>query len=494
MSPRGRGRGKRRHGPWMLLAGWTAIAVAVVLVAGALYGYVQYRTVWDGITKIAVTGLGQRPPKYDNALNILVIGSDSRSGANAKIGGYVPGQRSDTVMIVHISPGRGRLSVLSFPRDSVVPILACPAVAGFPGQQSQPAAVEQLNSSFAYGGPGCLWHTLEQTTRIRIDDFLELNFTGFISVINALGGVRVCLPYAIRPTAYDHLKLSAGPHVIKGYKALEFWRLREGFGLGSDLQRIQRDQLLMVALVQQILRTHVLRSPTRSYTVVQDIVRAHALTTDTGLTPSRLLAIATSMSGISRQSVQFVEVPTIAYPANPNWVEFAPASAPGLFAAVARDIRLPKLAKQGQPGQGTHLVAASRVRVEVLNGSGVTGIAGRTAAALATRGFHVLGAVSATTAAGAPDFGYTTSVVEYGAAADLAAARTVAAQLSGAALRRVSTVPAGTVHLILGSSFIALAPRPKRNSLGNLAARYSGYSGSTNVCRNYGTAFMTAGG
>lgn len=494
MSPRGRGHGRRRHGPWMLLAGWTAIAVAVVLVAAALYGYVQYRTVWDGITKIAVTGLGKRPPTYDNALNILVIGSDSRSGANARIGGYVPGQRSDTVMIVHISPGRGRLSVLSFPRDSVVPILACPAVPGFPGQQSQPAAVEQLNSSFAYGGPGCLWHTLEQTTRIRIDDFLQLNFTGFISVINALGGVQVCLPYAIRPTSYDHLKLSAGPHVIKGYKALEFWRLREGFGLGSDLQRIQRDQLLMVALVQQILRRHVLRSPTRSYAIVRDIVRAHALTTDTGLTPSRLLAIATSMSGLSRQSVQFVEVPTIAYPANPNWVEFAPASAARLFAAVAHDIRLPKMAKQARPGQGTRLLAASRVRVEVLNGSGVTGIAGRTAAALATRGFHVLGAVSATTAAGAPDFGYTTSVVEYGAAADLAAARTVAAQLPGAALKRVSAVPAGTVHLILGSSFTALAPRPKRNSLGNLAARYSGYSGSTNVCRNYGTAFMTAGG
>ncbi|MHB1596817.1 MAG: LCP family protein [Streptosporangiaceae bacterium] len=491
MSPRGRGR--RRHASGMLLAGWTAIAVAAVLVGGTLYGYVQYRTVWDGITKIAVTGLGKRPPKYGNAKNILVIGSDSRSGANAKIGGYVPGQRSDTVMIVHISPGRSRLSVLSFPRDSVVPILACPAAAGFPGQQSQPAAVEQLNSSFAYGGPGCLWHTLEQTTRIRIDDFLELNFTGFISVINALGGVRVCLPYAIHPTSYDHLKLSAGPHVIKGYKALEFWRLREGFGLGSDLQRIQRDQLLMVALVQQILRRHVLRSPTRSYGIVQDIVRAHALTTDTGLTPSRLLAIATSMSGISRQSVQFVEVPTIAYPANPNWVEFDPASAPKLFTAVAHDIRLPKTAKQGR-SQGTQLIAASRVRVEVLNGSGVTGIAGRTAAALATRGFHVLGAVSATTAGGAPDFGYTASVVEYGAAADLAAARTVAAQLSGAALKRVSAVPAGTVHLILGSSFTALSPRRTRHPLGNLAARYSGFSGSTNVCKNYGTAFMTAGG
>src|ERR1022692_3415951 len=303
-----RSRGSRKYSLGMMLTGWAAIGLAILLVGGTFFAYVQYRSVWDRINHVTLAGLGHRPPKYNNALNVLLIGSDSRSGKNAKIGGFDQGQRSDTVMILHISPGRSHISVLSFPRDSVVPILACPAEPGFAGQPVQPEAIEQLNSTFAFGGPNCLLHTLEQTTQIRLDDFVQLNFTGFISVINALGGVRICLPVAIHPTYFDHLSLSAGSHLIKGYKALEFWRLREDFGLGSDLQRIQRDQLLMVGLVQRILKSGVLHSATKTYSIVSGITAAHALTTDSGLTPTRILTIATSMSGISRKSIQFIEV------------------------------------------------------------------------------------------------------------------------------------------------------------------------------------------
>ena len=136
-----RGRTSRRYSRGMLLSGWAAIALTVMLVAGALYGYVQYRDVLDGINTQTLKDLGNRPKQYKNALNILVIGSDSRSGKNEKIGGGsdVAGQRSDTVMVVHISPGRSRMSVLSFPRDSVVPILSCPAEPGFGGQTAGPA-------------------------------------------------------------------------------------------------------------------------------------------------------------------------------------------------------------------------------------------------------------------------------------------------------------------------------------------------------------------
>lgn len=492
--PRRRRRGTRRSSRGRMVTGWVAAGIAVVLVGGTLYGYVKYRSILDGIKQISVTGLGKRPPTYNNALNILVIGSDSRSGRNGKIGGYTPGQRSDTVMVVHISPGRSRISVLSFPRDSVVPILNCPAEPGFTGQSPQPGAVEQLNSTFAYGGPGCLWHTLEQTTQIHIDDFVQLNFTGFISVIDALGGVEVCLPYAIHPTYYDHLNLPAGPHVIKGYKALEFWRLREGFGLGSDLQRIQRDQLLMVSLVQKVLRSGVLHSVSKTYGIVKAIVDAHALTTDTGLTPTKILTVATSVSGISRKSIQFVEVPTVTYPANPNWVEFDPAQTPKLFSAVAHDIKLPKVTKAKKKGKALTLLSASKVSVEVLNGSGVNGIAATTGTALTARGFHVLGSASATTPAGAPDYSYTKSVVEYSSPADLAAAQTVASQLTNVTLAQVASVQAGTVDLVLGSGFTSLAPARTRHQLGNLAAQYSGYSGGINVCKDYGTAFLTAGG
>ena len=489
-----------------LVTGWSAIGVTCLLVATALVGYVKYRDVLDGINHIAVTDLGKRPPKFNNAMNLLVIGSDSRSGRNGKIGGHegITGQRSDTVMIVHISPGHRHIYVLSFPRDTVVPIYECAPETGFTGQTAQPApAVEQLNSTFASGGPGCLWKTLEQQTHIRIDDFVELNFTGFISVIDALGGVWVCLPTPVVPSSYDHLSLTAGKHFLKGLKALEFWRLREDFGLGSDLQRIQRDQLLMVGLVQRILKTGVLHSVTKTYSIMSAIVHAHALTTDAGLTPAKIIDIGRSMSGIHGKAIQFVEVPTTTYPGNRNWVEWDQTQDPGLFSDLAHDVKLPKVHKakegkggspaakgktKGTPNSTAKPLSTAKVSVEVLNGSGVPGIAGTTSTALTQRGFHVLGASSAA------NFGYTESVVEYSSDADLAAARTVAAQLgSGVVLQLSSTVTAGTVTLILGSDFKALASQhAQARSPGNLAKQYSGYTGATNVCRGYGSAFAGA--
>ncbi len=501
----GRVLGSGQYPTRALVTGWSAIGLTFVLVIGALFGYVKYRSVLDGINHIAVTDLGKRPPKFNNAMNLLLIGSDSRSGRNRKIGGFAQGQRSDTVMIVHISPGHRHIYVLSFPRDTVVPIFSCAPEPGFNGQTAQPGNVEQLNSTFAYGGPGCLWKTLEHTTQIRIDDFVQLNFTGFISVINALGGVEVCLPAPVVPSHYDHLSLTAGRHFLYGYKALEFWRLREDFGLSSDLQRIQRDQLLMVALVQRILNTGVLHSLTKTYTIVSDIVHAHALTTDAGLSPTKILDIGRSMSGISRKAFQFIEVPVVTYPANQNWVEWDPTQDPRLFNAVAHDVKLPKVHKgkksakgaahgkskgkspSKNPGTGApKLLSTSKVSVEVLNGSDVQGIAGRTQAALSARGFHVLGAASAAT------FTYTKSVVQYGSVADLAAARTVVAQLGSNVTLQLSTgVTAGTVNLILGSDFKALAPQQSQ-SPGNLAKQYNGYTGGTNVCKGYGTAFAGA--
>jgi LCP family protein required for cell wall assembly len=498
MTRSGKRRGARgsRYPLLMKLTGTFAVVMTATLVCGTLYVYAKERSLWDGIHQIKLTDLGKRPPQYSDALNILLIGSDSRSGKNARIGGWTPGQRSDTVMVVHISPGRKQMSVLSFPRDSVVPILSCPKSGSFGGQSTQSGQVEQVNATFANGGPNCLLKTLEQETGIRLNDFIQLNFTGFISVINDLNGVEVCTPVAIHPSPYDHLNLSAGPHLIKGYKALEWWRLREDFGLGSDLQRIERDQLLMVSLVQKLLKSGVLHSASKTYKIISDIIKAHALTTDTGLTPTVMLHVATSMSGISRKSIQFIEVPTVEYQPNPNWVQWDPTQAPALFAAVEHNSTLPKIKhkKQGKAGKGSKsstpaLLSPSKISLEVLNGSGVNGIAGQTGASLTTRGFKVLGEESATTSAGADDYSYTKSVVEYSSTADLAAAKTVAAQLTDVTLEQNSSVKAGTVTLILGSTFKSLA-NANSQPIANLAGQYDGYTGSTNVCKGYGSAFL----
>jgi LCP family protein required for cell wall assembly len=495
-----------------LITGWSAIGVTFVLVVGTLFGYVKYRDFWDGISRVNVHEPGTRPPKFGDAMNLLLIGSDTRSGRNRKLGGYAQGQRSDTVMIVHISPRAGHIYVMSFPRDTVVPVLACNAEKGYgAGQKAAPGEVEQLNSTFAYGGPGCLWHTLENVTNIHIDDFVQLNFTGFISVIDALHGVEICVPQAIHPSRYDHLKLSAGKHFIQGKVALDYWRLREGYGLGSDLQRIQRDQLLMVAMVQRILKTGVLHSYSRTYGILSAIVRSHALTTDAGLSPGRILTLARSLAGVSKKSVQFVEVPTVQYTGNPNWVQFDSTQDPQLFSSVAHDDKPPATYKgkkgkaagkghSGKAGRGgskhqtkapPKLLSASQVSVEVLNGSGVQGIAGTTSSALSSRGFHVLGATSAA------NFGYTQSVVQYNSPADLAAARTVEAQIPGNVMLQQSTAAsAGTINFIIGSDFTALGIPGAHNtsgngSPGNLARKYKGYSALTSICKGYGTAFAS---
>ena len=499
--------GSRGYSFGMMLMGWAAIGLAVILVGGTLYGYVKYRNVLDGINTEAISHLGKRPPKLNNALNILVIGSDNRSGRNGKIGGYDPGQRSDTVMIAHFSPGGGRATVLSFPRDSVVPVYSCPSEpGGFPGQNASGSS-EQLNASFSNGGANCLWKTIEHTTGIHLDNFVQLNFTGFISVINAIGGVPVCLPTAIHKSQYDRLKLTAGHHMLKGYKALQFWRLRDGFGLGSDLQRIQRDQLLMVGLVQKILKTGVLHSLSKTWAIINAISNAHALTTDAGLTPSRIVHIGRSLSGISKKSIQFIEVPTVTYPANPNWVEFDQLQTTKLFDDIERDRAVHKTdtggkGKAGKGGTGSKaskspktgpapkLISTDKVNVNVLNGSGVQGIAGTTATALTGRGFHILTTTSATKPGGTFDYSYITSVVEYHGPADLPAAETVAAQMKNVKLREVGSLSPGDVTLILGSQFKHLGPPPSQ-PVGNLTGKFGGYKGSTNQCKGYGTAFTS---
>ncbi len=502
-----RAAGGRRYSNGMLITGSVSIVVTLALVIGSLYAYLRYRTVWDSINRIDVSkDLGNRPPKYGNALNVLLIGSDSRKGRNGKIGGYMPGQRSDTVMVLHISPGRHTAVVLSFPRDSVVPVLQCAPIDGTPGQQAQPGQIEQLNSTFAFGGPGCLQKTLEDTTHIRLDDFIQLTFVGFEKIINDIGGVEVCLPMAVN-VPQSGLHLSQGRHHIYGGQALAFWRSRESLGLGSDLQRIQRDQFLMASLLQGVEKSGILKSPRQMISVVTDAARA--MRTDTGLTPGKMLQIAESLRGLSSKSVQFIQVPTEAYSLNQNWVQWITPQDPQLFSAIAHDSKLPKLPKSrgksakvparlaksksggtsGKAGAAAEAgksavlgtVSPAKVNVEVLNGSQIQGIAASTATELTTRGFHVVGSGNAANSA------YTTSVIAYASAADRPAARTLKGQLGNVTLQLDTSLTPGTVDLILGSSFTALKPVSATSAhakVARLSKQYGGITGNVNVCHD----------
>ena len=323
----------------------------VGVVGTSLVAYAQYRSVLGSIHRETVTAamLGHRPP-YTAGLNILVIGSDSRAGLGNKFGADVQGARSDTSMLLHIAPGHTRADIISFPRDSMVPILACSNDGqGHTGQTAQPGQLERLNATFSARGAPCLWKTLEQTTGIRIQHFVEVNFAGFESIVNDVHGVPVCLPFAIN-NAQSRLHLSAGKHVVNGAQALAFVRLREDIGEGSDTQRIQRQQYFLAAVMQKLKTTGLLSQPSRIFAVVRDV--AKSLTTDSGLDLNTMLRIATSMKSLSSSAVQFITVPVVPYVGDPaaelSWEQ---PQADRLFRAVEGRPRAARR-DQGQEGQG----------------------------------------------------------------------------------------------------------------------------------------------
>jgi LCP family protein required for cell wall assembly len=471
----------------MMATGVLASALTLTLVGGSLFFYGKYREVWDSIKRVDVSGdLNQfkQPPADPNAINILLIGSDSRAGINGRIGGRAQGQRSDTVMVMHIAPGAHRAVVLSFPRDSVVPIYSCTPEKGAPGQTADLSNIEQINASFADGGPGCLWKTIDETTHIHINDFVELTFIGFEKVINDLHGVTVCLPAAV-DNQQSNLHLSAGRHHIYGAQALAFWRTRENLGEGSDIQRIQRDQFLMASLLQGIEKSGLLTSTTKMTSVIGDVARN--MTTDKGLVQSRMLAIAEGMRGLASKSVQFIEVPTQTYLPNNNWVQWTP-QATQLFSAIAHDTKLPAIkakrkAKAGAVQVNARAAAAvavtpAKVKVEVLNGSGLNKVAAQGSADLTARGFNVVGSSNAS------NFSYTNSVIEYHSRADLAAAKMVEREFDNVEILREPTVPAGTIDAILGSSFTALKVTDPTHATANLTQTFGGITGNTRICKD----------
>jgi LCP family protein required for cell wall assembly len=250
------------------------------------------------------------------------------------------------------------VTVVNIPRDTVVPIYSCASGPGWPGQQADPGAIEQIDSTLSFGGPACLWKTVEQQTGIRISHFLELGYAGLVNVVNDIGGVSVCVPVAVND-AESGLVLSKGEHHIDGVTYLKFWRTRESTGDGSDLQRIQRDDYLLAQTLQQVLHANLLGSPARLVRVVSDA--AAGLTTDSGLDQSELLQITQSLHGLPARDYQFIQASNTLYPANPNWVEFAQPQAGELFSAVAHDTALPRPARPAPAahGAGTSGPAAS---------------------------------------------------------------------------------------------------------------------------------------
>jgi LCP family protein required for cell wall assembly len=473
--------------------------------AGTLTAYLKYRAVYDSITRVTVPGqaLGHRPPVYStSSMNILVYGDDSRKGLTPHEQyilrtGDVQSDNTDTIMLVHISPGRNNVTVLSIPRDTMVPVYECNSGPGYAGQQADPGSDVMINSLLQVGGPTCLWKTVEQVTGIRINHFIGIGMLGMVKVVDDLGGVNVCVPYNVNDPV-SGLDLKSGEQHINGIQALAFWRTREDIGTGSDLERIQRDQFMSAQVVKGVLGSDLLSNPIRLLSVITDA--AASMTTDSGMTVSDLVQIAESFHNLSSNNVQFITAPNEPWTQNPDRIQFEQPQADQVFSAIAHDVTLPKAAPTPTPSSGGAQVlttSPSKVKVEVLNGSGIAGLAGQAAASLTSRGFDVTGTGDA------GSFAYTKSVIEYSSAADLAEVNTLKKELSAVTDLKDATLKAGTVDLILGSDFTGLSssaaaaqpsptpsasPSPSSSGISSLAQSAGGITAAA-PCASDSSAF-----
>lgn len=223
-------------------------------------------------------------PRHD-AMNILLMGSDKRAD------GSVAGQRSDTMMVVHVAADRERIGVVGIPRDSWVQV---------PGHG--PA---KINAAFAWGGPALAVETVERLTDVRIDHVAVIDWEGFKALTDALGGVRITIPQTVTD-GYSGRTWEAGEHRLDGESALAYVRQRAGLPNG-DLDRIKRQQAFLRSLLRQTLSTDTFTSPRRLYDVL-DAVTAN-LAVDEGWTPAQMRNLAWSLRGVRASDVTFTTVP-----------------------------------------------------------------------------------------------------------------------------------------------------------------------------------------
>lgn len=319
----------RRSRLWKA-AGLTLAALLVLSAGAAGWAYWQLN---DNITGVDInSALGDdRPARAvttpsagasasalpSEALNILVLGSDSRDGEeNRELGGGEAGSaRSDTAMVVHLDAGRTAATVVSIPRDTLVTRPSCPLESG--GETAE-AYGAMFNSAYSVGGPVCAVKTVESLTGVRMDHFVEIDFAGFAALVDALGGVTVTTEEDIDDDQ-SHLHLDAGTHHLDGEQALGLARTRHGIGDGSDLGRIGLQQLLVKALLERMSDTSLLTDPARLYDVADAVTGS--LTTDTGLDSlGELIDLGRSVHGLSADGVTTVTMPVVPAPSDRNRV------------------------------------------------------------------------------------------------------------------------------------------------------------------------------
>jgi len=500
------GRRRRR----LKIAG---MGMAGLLVVGVGAGAYAYEHIFGRIQSVSLDSLKNRPAASKaNAegrtpLNILVLGSQTRDGqhgvnlGNSSKDGT---NLSDTAMLVHLSADRTWSVVASIPRDLIVPRPQCNARVGIGNQTSSAivpgSSADMFDAAMSLGGPSCAVATVEQMTGIRIDHFVEIDFNAFQSLTDDVGGVQVCVPPpGINDPDYSGLVLGAGLHTISGAESLEFVRDRHGIGDGTDLGRIQMQQMFTSSLFKKLSSNGTLSDPVTLFKIATDV--ASHMTVDSALdSPTAMVSLAESVKGLNSKDMQYITAPYEFDPANINrvipgqgfaqvWDDLrADEPLPGSAAAAAFGTTAKAVAK-AKPTASPTGPALSSLTVSVYNGTtaGTPGLAGTATAVLKSQG------VKASVGGDAP--GTPTTEIQYPAGQE-AQAKVLQSDIPGSRIQADSSV--GTLTLILGDNTpanLSSPPAPKAATASPAPSiSAESRSGDQNICSdlptpvNYGGA------
>jgi len=428
-----------RRWPRRLLLG-TCVLVAVCLVAGAsAFGYVRWR--FGQISRVSIPGLAPSPASGAPE-TILVVGSDSRAnvkGADVKAFGsaaQTPGQRSDTIMVVHLDPRAGTASLLSVPRDLWVPI----AGKGYS---------QRINVAFDTG-PALLVQTVEASLGIEVNHYAEVDFNSFRRIVNSLGGVRYWYPEPVRDTFSGLNITTPGCYGLSGDMALSLVRSRhlQYYSGGrwhdeaeSDLARIRRQQSFVKKVVHKAQGSG-LTSLGALNGVVGGLVSN--LTVDSQFSQSQMLALARRYRGFTPDRLTTATLPVtsaVVGGADVLLLDKA-AAAPVIDALIGR----PSTAPTAPTTTTDAPVDPSAVRVQVVNATGRTGEAARATAALRSAGFGTGAPTTSTTRAAR-------SALRYPPGAAAAAHMLQARVGGGAELVATASLGPADLVLVLGTGF-----------------------------------------
>ncbi|TMR93254.1 LCP family protein [Nonomuraea basaltis] len=404
-----------------------------VIIAGFLSACVLVSTgvVWATPRQIGTVDAGVTAPSTRGAENILLVGVDKRDDLtrqqqNQLKLGREAGQRTDTMMVIHLSEDHRRVTVVSLPRDTWTTI---------PGKGDH-----KINSAYQFGGPKLAKQTVEAATGLQINRYIEVNILGFIDVVDSLGGVTVCTPVPIND-AKIALNLPAGTHQLNGVQALGYARTRAT--ARSDLDRIDRQQQVISALLNRVLSADTLANPGKLGSFVNSTLGTVKVDPDDGL-----LGLATQLRDVSLEDVKFAEVPLanvdFKAPTGESAVLWDKQAARDMFAKINADQDPAKPTPTVSPPASAKPspIAPGSVSLKVKNGTLITGLGARTKSALVAYGFKVPGEPGNTAKKD-----YKKTVVRYGAGSE-DQGRMVAAAIPGAELKKADV---DGVEVIVGS-------------------------------------------